>query len=68
MILDKQHNKVYTLGMKTDDKHRLTIFIDPSIAKHAKAEAIVEDITLTEYVEKALLAYLPKETIIKKKA
>ncbi len=47
-------------------KQRITIFIDPSIAKHAKAEAVVEETTLTELIEKALLSYLPKETIIKK--
>ena len=52
--------------MITNNKQRLTIFINPSIAKHAKAEAIVEDMTLTELVEKALIGYLPKETVIKK--
>jgi len=40
--------------------------MNPSIAKHAKAQAVVEEITLTELIEKALLSYLPKETIIKK--
>lgn len=52
--------------MTTDDKQRLTLFINPSIAKHARAQAIVEEISLTNLVEKALIKYLPKETVIKK--
>ena len=47
-------------------KQRVTIFINPAIAKHARAQAVVEDITLTDLVEKALTKYLPEETIIKK--
>jgi len=50
----------------TDNKQRVTLFLKPSILKHARAEAIVEDITLTKIVEKALIAYLPTETVIKK--
>lgn len=46
-------------------KHRLTLFINPLIIKHARAQAIVDDMTLTKLVEKALIKYLPKETIIK---
>lgn len=49
-----------------NDKHRITLFLNSSISKHAKAQAIVEDLTLTALVEKALIAYLPKETVIKK--
>ena len=45
---------------------RVTLFINPSIIKHAKAEAVVQDITLTTLVEKALINYLPTETVIKK--
>ncbi|RJQ36056.1 hypothetical protein C4559_05640 [Candidatus Microgenomates bacterium] len=52
--------------MTTNDKQRLTLFIHPSIAKHARAQAVVEETTLTTLVEKALIEYLPKETIIKK--
>ncbi len=52
--------------MTTNDKQRLTLFINPSIAKHARAQAVVEEITLTMLVEKALSSYLPKETVIKK--
>jgi len=47
-------------------KQRVTLFLNPSISKHAKAQAVVEDLTLTSLVEKALTRYLPKETIIKK--
>jgi len=52
--------------MKNTEKQRLTLFINPLIAKHARAEAIVEDLSLTSLVEKALISYLPKETVIKK--
>jgi hypothetical protein len=51
---------------KTGIKQRITLFIKPAIAKHAKAQAIVEDVTLTELIEKALIQYLPIETVIKK--
>ncbi len=42
------------------------MFISPSIVKHAKAQAVVEGISLTNLVEKALIDYLPKETVIRK--
>ncbi|KKQ30079.1 MAG: hypothetical protein US68_C0012G0018 [Candidatus Shapirobacteria bacterium GW2011_GWE1_38_10] len=38
----------------------------PSLAKHARAQAILEDLTLTKLVEKALVDYLPEEIVIKK--
>lgn len=52
--------------MTTNDKQRITLFMNPSVAKHARAQAVVEEITLTNLVEKALIKYLPKETVIKK--
>ncbi len=52
--------------MSSDTKQRVTIFINPSIATQARAQAVVENLTLTALIEKALLNYLPKETIIKK--
>lgn len=52
--------------MTTNDKSRLTIFMHPSLVKQARAQAVVEEITLTKLVEKALIQYLPKETVIKK--
>ncbi len=52
--------------MTSDDRQRVTIFVNPAIAKHARAQAVVEEITLTDLVEKALIKYLPNETIIKK--
>lgn len=50
----------------TNTKKRLTIFINPAILKQAKAQAIIEELTLTKFIEKALTNFLPKETIIKK--
>lgn len=47
-------------------KQRLTLFIHPAIAKQAKAQAVVEEINLTDLVEKALINYLPTVTVIKK--
>lgn len=52
--------------MTTNNKQRITLFLTPSIAKHAKAQAIIEDLSLTALVERALIKYLPKETVIKK--
>jgi hypothetical protein len=52
--------------MSSNTKQRITLFINPSISKQAKAQAVVEEITLTTLVEKALINYLPKETVIKK--
>ena len=52
--------------MATTNKQRLTLFINPAIIKQAKAQAIVEELTLTTFVEKALTTYLPPETVIKK--
>lgn len=43
-------------------KQRITLFIKPSIIKQAKAQAILEELTLTSLVEKALIKYLPKVT------
>lgn len=52
--------------MTTSKKQRITLFINPPIAKQAKAQALVEELTLTSLIEKALIDYLPKETVIKK--
>jgi hypothetical protein len=52
--------------MINNNKQRITLFINPSLAKHAKAQAVIEEITLTNFIEKALIKYLPKETVIKK--
>lgn len=52
--------------MTSNKKQRITLFINPAIAKQARAQAVVEELTLTNLVEKALISYLPKETIIKK--
>jgi len=47
-------------------KQRVTVFLNANILKQAKAQSIVEELSLTSLVEKALIRYLPKETIIKK--
>ena len=52
--------------MTTNEKQRVTLFINPDLLKQAKAQAIIEEMSLTELVERALTKYLPKETIIKK--
>jgi predicted HicB family RNase H-like nuclease len=49
-----------------NSKQRVTLFINPSVAKQAKAQAVVEGQSLTNLVEKALINYLPQETVIKK--
>jgi hypothetical protein len=51
--------------MSTNNKQRVTLFVNPSILKQARAQAVVEERTLTSLVEKALINYLPNETIIK---
>ncbi len=52
--------------MSSSTKQRITLFINPAIVKQARAQAIIEDLTLTNLVEKALIKYLPKEIVIKK--
>jgi len=52
--------------MTTSDKQRVTIFINPDIAKHARAHSVVEELSLSALIEKALTKYLPQKTIIKK--
>lgn len=52
--------------MSTNKKQRITLFINPLIVKQARVQAVVEELSLTALVEKALISYLPKETIIKK--
>lgn len=52
--------------MTTNDRQRITLFINSSIAKHAKAQAVIEEMSLTSLVEKALIGYLPTKTVIEK--
>lgn len=52
--------------MTTNNKQRITLFLNADIVKHARAQAIVEELSLTNLVERALIDYLPKETVIKK--
>lgn len=53
--------------MTSNRKQRITLFLDPSLARQAKIQAVVEELSLTALVEMALFKYLPKEIIIKKK-
>ncbi|KKP39232.1 MAG: hypothetical protein UR29_C0008G0028 [Candidatus Woesebacteria bacterium GW2011_GWC2_33_12] len=53
-------------NMTTTDRQRTTLFFNPQIIKHAKAQAVIEETTLTALIEKALIKYLPEQTIIKK--
>jgi len=52
--------------MTSTTKQRITLFLKPSLAKQARAQAVLEDVTLTKLVERALIKYLPAETIIRK--
>jgi hypothetical protein len=52
--------------MTTNDTKRTTLFLNPNLLKHARAQAVIEEITLTALVEKSLINYLPEQTIIKK--
>ena len=53
------------MSMTTNKPQRITLFINPSVVKQARAQAVVEDLTLTSLVEKALIRYLPQKTVIK---
>ena len=46
--------------MKKDLKQRLTAFVDPTLVKRAKVRGALEGLTISEVVEKALDAYVPK--------
>lgn len=53
-------------SMSSIAKKRLTLFLNPAIIKHARVQAVFEELTLAALVEKAIVQYLPKEIIIKK--
>jgi len=53
-------------SMTTDKTQRVTLFLNPNLLTHSRAQALVEGSTLTALVERALDKYLPKETVIKK--
>jgi len=52
--------------MTNNDKQRVTLFLNPKLLIQAKAKAILENITLTELVQKSLNNYLPEVIVIKK--
>ncbi|MDP4010107.1 MAG: hypothetical protein Q8P53_03980 [Candidatus Shapirobacteria bacterium] len=49
-----------------ESKQRVTLFLNPKLLVHAKAQAVIQDLTLTVLVEKALATYLPDEIVVKK--
>jgi len=49
-----------------NDRQRVTLFLNPDLLKQAKAQAVIEEFSLTSLVERALVKYLPKEIILKK--
>ena len=52
--------------MTTNNKQRVTLFLNSGLLTHARAEAVVEGTSLTSLVERALIKYLPNEIVIKK--
>jgi hypothetical protein len=52
--------------MTTNNKKRVTLFIDQKLLKTAKAQAVFEETSLTVLAEKALVKYLPNEIVIRK--
>lgn len=52
--------------MTTNNKQRVTLFLNPDLLIHARAQAVIEGRSLSVLVERALIKYLPKETLIKK--
>jgi hypothetical protein len=52
--------------MSNTNKQRVTLFLNPGLLTHTRAQAVVEGRTLTALVERALNSYLPRETIVKK--
>lgn len=52
--------------MTKHEKQRVTLFLNPSLLKQARAQAIVEDLSLTAFIEKVLTRHLPKETVVRK--
>jgi argininosuccinate synthase len=47
-------------GTQNTSKQRLTAFVDPNLVKRAKIRGALEELTLSEVVEKALEAYSPQ--------
>ncbi len=64
MITTADDSNTTTKSKSHLSKQRVTLFLEPSILKQAKA--IIEEMTLTQLVEIALISYLPVETIIRK--
>jgi hypothetical protein len=53
-MIQNDHN------LNKDLKQRLTAFVDPGLVQRAKVRGALEGLTISEVVEKALDAYVPK--------
>ena len=47
--------------MTKDSKQRVTLFLNPRLLKVAKAQAVIEEVSLTVLVERALVRCLPEK-------
>lgn len=47
-------------------KQRVTLFLNPKLLLHARAQAIIQDISLTKLIQNCLIDSLPPEIVIKK--
>ncbi len=65
-VLAISTSTIKNTSMTKNEKQRVTIFLHHALLKQAKAQAIVEDLSLTTLIEKALVKYLPRETVIRK--
>ncbi len=54
------------MSTKSTTSQRVTLFLKPALLKQARAQAVVDEVTLTSLVEKALISYLPVVTAISK--
>jgi len=54
------------MATSSTTKQRVTLFLKPALLKQARAQAVLDEKTLTALVEQALINYLPVVTAIKK--
>lgn len=52
--------------MTSTKKQRVTLFLNPELLLHARAQAIIQDVSLTELIQNCLIDSLPPEIVIKK--
>jgi hypothetical protein len=49
-----------TPKLTPSNKQRVTVFLDPALVKRAKIRGALEELTMSELVEKALEVYAPR--------